>query len=118
MTTNDQWFSNWKDTMNGLNSMASQIAIGRIEANALMTKRLKELFTQNGTPIESITYSNDSTVITVYINGNAKSFIHFTKSFLIQLDMSFAVKRELDANGDNRLYLELYPLLEGDEILI
>ena len=114
MNSNDQWFSDWKDTMDNLNSLASQIAIGRIEANALMTKRLKELFAQNGTPIESITYSNDSTVITVYINGNAKSFIHFTKSFTVLLDMPFAVKRDLDANGDNRLYLELYPLMEED----
>ena len=97
-----------------LNAKTSEIVVGRLEANTLMTKKLKEIFAQNETPIKSITFSEDSTVITIYIEGNAESFIHFTKSFLNQLGMPFTVRRDLDEKCNHRLYLELYPLMDEE----
>ena len=109
---NHTWFREWKNGVEELNRAYSEVDKGRDEAYRLMSDEIKKIFARNGTVVDSIHFSSDSSVITVKLTGNTSNCISFKKSFLIDIGMPFAVRRGISDDAEVELYLELYPLEE------
>lgn len=109
---NYQWFNEWKNGVNELNRAFSEVDKGRDEAYRLMSDEIKKIFARNGTVVDSIHFSSDSSVITVKLTGNTSNSISFKKSFLIDIGMPFSVRRGLTEEAEVQLFIELYPLEE------
>ena len=109
---NYTWFKEWKDGVEELNKVSSEVDEGRDKAYSVMSDKIKKIFARNGTVVDSIHFSTDSSVITVKLTGNTANVISFKKSFLIDIGMPFAVRRRMTELAENELYIELYPFEE------
>jgi len=107
---NQNWFKEWKDGVKELNRNSDEISKGKDEAFGLLSDKIKRIFDANGTPVESVKFSRDCSVVRVHLTGNTTNSIGFRKSFLFDIGMPFSVKRELNELAQNELYIELYPL--------
>ena len=109
---NYSWFNEWKNGVEELNKVSSEVDEGRKEAYKLMSDEIKKIFARNGTIVDSIHFSSDSSVIIVTLTGNTGNAIAFKKSFLIDIGMPFTVCRKLNHDAENELYIELHPFEE------
>ena len=109
---NYSWFNEWKSGVEELNKVSSEVDEGRDKAYSLMSDKIKKIFARNGTVVDSIHFSTDSSVITVKLTGNTANAIPFKKSFLIDIGMPFTVRRKLNHDAENELYIDLYPFEE------
>ena len=109
---NYSWFNEWKNGVKELNKVSEEVDEGRKEAYKLMSDEIKKIFARNGTVVDSIHFSSDSSVISVKLTGNTENAIPFKKSFLIDIGMPFTVCRRLTELAENELFIELYPFEE------
>ena len=109
---NYEWFKEWKNDVGELNKISDDVDKGRDKAYQVMSDEIKKIFSKNGTPVDAIHFSSDSSVIIVKLIGNTSNAISFKKSFLINIGMPFSVQRRLSKEGHNEMYLELYPFEE------
>lgn len=107
---NVKFLKTWKDGIEELNTMSSNIESSRKEAEELISEKIREVFERNGTKVKSIEFSADSSIITVKLEGKTSNSIHFNKKFMFEVAMPFSVQRRLNAQCDNEMYVELYPL--------
>lgn len=109
---NEEFFKNWKNGVQKLNSHADEIIKGRDEAYAILSDEIKRIFADNGTVVDSIHFNNDASVIVVELTGDHSDEITFKKSFIDEIGMGFSVRRKLNALAQTVLYVTLYPLEE------
>ena len=107
---NVQWFKAWKEGIEQLNKMTSDIKNCRDEAEELLSDRIKQIFERNDLTVKSINFEKDSTVITVRVEEDTSKSIHFNKKFMFEIGMAFSVKRIWDVSTDHELLVKLYPL--------
>ena len=107
---NVQWFRVWKEGIEQLNKMSSDIQRCREEAEELLSERIKQIFERNDCTVESIEFSTDSSAILVRIKEDTANSIHFNKKFMFEIGMAFSVERTWDIATDHELMVRLYPL--------
>lgn len=109
---NMDWFRDWKNGVKKLNETAKAVDKGRDEAYGIMSDKIKQTFSANGTVVNNVHFNNDGTVVTVSFVEEHEDTIKFSRNFLVSIGMPFAVKRKFTSLATNELIVELYPLEE------
>ena len=104
----------WRESVNECNLAMNEVYTLLSKKREFLVAEVEKLCNKYDLPVSKISVSSDCTVLTVYFDGNTSNTLHFPRKFLLELNMSFSVKRELDALANNVLFLEIYPFLDWE----
>ena len=102
-------FADWKQSVEELNQFASKIDSDRNQIYEWLANEIKEIFSWNGFEVRNVNFTKDGSVIQVWVE-DASASIKFPMDFIESISMPFAVKRILNSDCNNELFVELYPL--------
>lgn len=104
----------WRQDVDQCNMAMNQVYSALSKKREYIVSEVEKLCNSYDLPVKKISVSSDCTVLTVYFDANTSNTLHFPRKFLLELNMSFSVKRELDALANNVLFLEIYPFLDWE----
>lgn len=106
--------TDWVESVNKCNEAISEVNKVLEEQRIEMIDRIARICNKHGLNVDtdSIVGSSDNSIFTVRFDGNTSNCIEFPRKFLYDLNMSFAVKREMDKRGNIVMYMVIYPLEE------
>ena len=107
---NFEEFEDWQKSVEDMNRLSSKIDNNRNEIYEWLANEIKQVFEENDLPTRNVNFSTDGSIIQVWLDIDTSDSIRFSKQFLKSIGMPFSVKRVLDSEVRNELFVELYPL--------
>lgn len=104
----------WKERSMELYKALSELNKAFDAERKMMEDTIKQIFSENGLIVNSVTGSSDNSEFLVRFIGDTSKQIQLPKKLLDDIGMGFVVRRVLNEEANNELLIELYPFDDGE----